>query len=912
MSKVSQGTAFEKEVEQILQLRGYEVVRNNLVNGTQIDLHAVRNDLLDNVGFVVECSDRDNPIGVDLVKEKSAVMLSLQGGRVHYRLMFVARNGFTAKAKAFADSQASIILLTLNDLENLLVDLSPYVHWYINNYERSVGVFKEANLVSRYVDLSARDSKGVLISSIDHFVRKWLDNDDNNLLFLLGDYGAGKTSFSRQFVYKLLREKYIDKGKNRFTPILLNLREYRGGLDLKRVVVDSFANTYGVELRSFAAFERLCATGKIVLVLDGLDEMNDRSDSAAIVDSFNQIYLIASLSTKVLLTCRSNFFRSNGDVIKLLRQFSISIPVEEESRIVELPLKKQGEILYIERLSREQIQQFVEKRFGSKSIDMLATIGRIHDLSDLSSRPVLLDMILSTLPELENAKHRINSAALYQHYTDRWTDRDRWRATMPLPVRSGFCEMLAWAMHCADVSGIPSTFLEKVMVKSLQAMAQNPEQLQKFKNEVQTCSFLIRVADEFSFAHKSFGEFFVARKLVNDMLSGNIIKKPDTKEIEGARPADQTEQVMTSLFSEYYQTKGDIVLQAPFVGRSELGKTFYWDYFRNALNDRIRSTQAYVSMQASEFAQAWSFISSDCTIRSYLEGEIKAIFSKQWLLSFSEDVPISEEIATFALEHISNLGFSLEKVSDAVKDSHSLDVLCDILRLGNAPDWTKQNAAALKRFVLQGPNEHLKIASAALLAKNPPSVTPDFVNDARKSLPPEGWSYFLFELSTNGDKYVSILSGLSQDDTMSPVDKVICLYGLGGRLPSDEDHRKLNEIVIQLLLSDDEQQRFLAARICDSMALAERVSVFSKAFNQAESGPLKKSILSLLEQIGSSAEWKSLRALSAKETDPEIRLSLKRIEQLARDAESVKRDRSSWNRVRGNKAIRDSLWRSRR
>lgn len=339
MSNVTQGKAFEKDVEQLLRLKGYMVVPNNLINGTQIDLHATRNDPLDNVALVVECADRSVPIGVDLVKEKSAVLFSLRGMRTHYRLMFVARNGFTAEAKAFADSQSDIILFTLNELENLLVDLTPYVDWYLYNYEHSLGIFKDTNLFDHYVDLSAHDAKGASIPSIDQFAREWLLNDKKNLLFVLGDYGAGKTSFSRQFVYQLLREKYIDHTPCRFTPILINLKDCRGRFDLKRVVIDSFTSLYGVDLQSFSAFERLCSTGNVLLVLDGFDEMTDRSETDMIIDSLNQLYLFASLSAKVLLTCRSNFFRSNADVIELLSRFSITIPLEKENKLIEMSLK---------------------------------------------------------------------------------------------------------------------------------------------------------------------------------------------------------------------------------------------------------------------------------------------------------------------------------------------------------------------------------------------------------------------------------------------------------------------------------------------------------------------------------------------------------------------------------------------
>jgi len=137
MNTVAKGRAFEEEVGQILRLKGYTVIRNNLINGTQIDLHATKNDPLDNISFVVECADRDAAIGVDLVKEKASVLLSLRDARSFYRLLFVSKRGFTAEAKAFAAKQPNVILLTLTELEELLVDLMPYATSYVHNYEHS-------------------------------------------------------------------------------------------------------------------------------------------------------------------------------------------------------------------------------------------------------------------------------------------------------------------------------------------------------------------------------------------------------------------------------------------------------------------------------------------------------------------------------------------------------------------------------------------------------------------------------------------------------------------------------------------------------------------------------------------------------------------------------------------------------
>lgn len=889
MKNVVKGSLFEMEVEQILQLRGYKVIRNNLINGTQVDLHATKNDPLDNISFVVECADREGSIGIDLVKEKSAILLSLKDEEFIYRLMFVSKNGFTAEAKAFAKKNPNLLLLTMTELENLLVNLLPYVNSFLHNYEHSLGMFKDANLINNYVELSARDEKKSLILSIDYFLRDWLKSESNNLLFLLGDYGSGKTSFCRHFVYKFLKEKYIQRLDTKYTPILMNLRDVRGKLELKKLVTDTLVQFYGVELPSYAAFEKLCATGNIILVLDGFDEMSDRSDSQTLIDSFNQIYLLAALDIKIILTCRSNFFRSHEDIINLLKRFSISIPIDDQNKILEFSLAEQGHILYLEKFNEDQIREFIEKRLKNNAEEMIGTIKKIHDLSDLSTRPVLLDMIVSSLPELQKAKNRINSAALYSHYTDRWSTRDQWRVTIPLDIRKTFCETLAWVMHCANITEIPFEILEKTMIGSLNAVTNNPEQLEKFKNDIQTCSFLVRTGseNEFRFAHKSFVEFFFARKLVNNFTSGIPIEKPD----------------MDDWFPGY--KKNLFYLDGVYPSFFENHKIMMLDYFRNSINDRFHSLPTFHAFQIAELSGKFHSIPE---IGSYLESEIQAIFRKQMGSSFSQDIIVSEEIATFVIEHLSNLSVNLKTVISRLEDQGTIDVFCDVLRLAPSSEWINQNSKTLKEYLNKGTNDNLKIACISSLLKYPSLIDLKLIRSVREKISERGWSYVLFEIASSINDYEKIITNIVQNDNLKPIDQAICLSGLSGRFPADEKGEKLRTLVTDLMMSKDENERDLALKVCYALPEKERLLIISNAFKKIDSKAFKKVLIQLLQEYTEKDSWKIFRSLAFIELDPEVKRLLYEAEQVLRNISSSQKSRSGWSHVNGSKAIRESIW----
>jgi hypothetical protein len=902
----TKGAAFEQEIEQLLSLKGYSLSRNELLNGTQIDLVARRNDLLDNLCFVVECSDRQTPVGVDLLKQKAAVLLSLVDSRYLFRLIFITRNGFTAEAKAYARAQANILLLTAEELESQLIDFAPYVNWYLYNYEHSSGMFKEGNLYGYYVELTARDERYNIVPSLTEETERWLKQNSNNLLFVLGEYGSGKTSFCRQFVYKLLDEKYRQNHQQRFIPIIINLREHRSGSpNLQQVITDTLVNRYGVRLPSFMAFEHVCSSGRVLLVLDGFDEMTDKSDRQTLIDCFNQIYLLASLNAKVILTCRSNFFHSHSDIIDLLKHFWVNLPVADQSseKVAHLSFENHGRILSVEKFNEVQIRQFIAKRFGAAAESILAEIQAIHDLSDLSTRPVLLDMIVTTLPQLAKTRKRINSAALYEYYTNRWTARDDWRVKVPLNIRRVFCEILGWVMHNANIQEIDYLLLERMMIRSLHQMAESEDQLEKFKNDIQTCSFLVRVGgqNQFRFAHKSFLEYFVARKIVTDLSEGMMIEKPTPEEWETKKtpPKDYVPEHAGRWLGWSSIWEHGIYLRP-------LGSSFA--SFYDVLSDRLRETDAYLTLAHRDISSKSPAFRSESAVKTHFEEQIRAIVSEHTLLDQVQKFGISEEIATFAVECLENVNVKLDDLLKKLHDQ-ALTLLGDILRLGKSTEFVRKNEKLMKQYVRGGEDEHLKISFCAALAKLPDLINLDFVVASRAALKPHGWSYFLFELASSAD-YREIFKQIFEQEELETLDKVICVHGMRDTLPQANGTLITESLVLDLLSSNNAKNHLLAVALCQSVRLPEdtAIRIMAQIMAQTTSNELKEQVVLILGSMEGKKAWQVTRGLWAKEKDPDLRDKLKQAEQDIRNAESRRRDRISWDNAMVNRAIRDKMW----
>jgi hypothetical protein len=252
---INSGKEFEAQVHALLELAGYTVEPNTIVTGTQIDIVARRGDTLASISYIVECIDQADPPSLAYIKEKAAILLDADTAHDIVCLMIVSRSGFTAPSRDFASGRPRLLLRTLADLEAGLVDFSPYRNWYTHNYRTSTGVFSEARLYERYIDTSVTADETQTSQPLESAVRAWLGQADNNVLFLLGDYGAGKTSFLRHFTFEALNTPAEPTPSTPSPiPILIPLREYRSAINLRQVITDTLINEYGVPLTSFQAF----------------------------------------------------------------------------------------------------------------------------------------------------------------------------------------------------------------------------------------------------------------------------------------------------------------------------------------------------------------------------------------------------------------------------------------------------------------------------------------------------------------------------------------------------------------------------------------------------------------------------------------------------------------------------------
>jgi formylglycine-generating enzyme required for sulfatase activity len=182
---------------------------------------------------------------------------------------------------------------------------------------------------------------------------------------------------------------------------------------------------------------------------------------------------------------------------------------------------------------QEDIQAMLQARFPDEWERYWQQIEHTYNLAELAQRPVLLDMIARSLPDLQPGQ-AVNAARLYEAYTDLWLARDEekgrkliTRADKRLFMQEQALEMLRREQLSIHYSRLP----ERVRTHF---RLEKAHEIDYFEHDIRTCSFLNRDGEgNYRFVHKSFQEFFVAQWLAPKLLDGSAPEMGINEEIRG-------------------------------------------------------------------------------------------------------------------------------------------------------------------------------------------------------------------------------------------------------------------------------------------------------------------------------------------------------------------------------------------
>lgn len=515
------GKRFEDEVATLYDLLGFEVKRDLEIDGMQIDL-VIERDLGGlYIQAIVECKDkritskeRDQILGQQRV---------VQQARPACICIAVSSQGFAPDTRV-ALEKVGIRCITYDELLRELVPLGKYVQDLISGYE--VWMSEHWQGKDWFIRPNTQtDVTYVEKPALEH-IGKWLGLPRANLLMILGDLGTGKSRLANFLVY-VLAKSFLADPLHQPAPVLIPLKEVRKEVSLEGIVINHFSR-HGLPGINFTRFNHLVRLGKIILFFDAFDEMADRIRWEVTQSNFRELRRAAEQEGKVIVTCRTHYFKDRNEQVRLIGAGPRLSEIETDL-YRELRQQSSAEVIYLQGFNQEQIQSYLRKARPLSAVEDWHMIKEIYNLEDLAQRPLLLDMIVNTLPKLEEGK-KIDAASLYRVFTELWIAREyeqKERSILSRESRLALMLELAWRMWHENRGRFPYLdlvpFIEELVSESV--LKFDDEQAQDVANEMQIATFLKRDdSGNFTFMHQSFLAYFLALKIFKGVVN------PDHKE----------------------------------------------------------------------------------------------------------------------------------------------------------------------------------------------------------------------------------------------------------------------------------------------------------------------------------------------------------------------------------------------
>jgi len=510
----SKAREFENKTAELFRLMGYEAEVDKAMGGSQIDIFLTRKDQIESRHYIVECKDWEKNVDKTVVDEVENNLKSVRNSFFSCSAIIVARKGFTKEARKYAAS-LSIKVRTYDELLNNIVNFNQYVSGIKTLY---AGTELEKNYVEQ--NIVVEDSEGAV--PVLDFFSQWLNQDGGGHFTLLGDYGTGKTSLSKRLVHDMALEYDNDKTENR-VPVLINLKDAQKALGLENIIYNHFLKAAQLNV-SPETILLLLREGRILLIFDGFDEMATQTNAALTMQNFLELNRAFTGSAKIILTCRTHYFRDRAETEETLKQKNTGMSKTSTALYRAIKGKAGYSIGYLQEFSGSQIEMYLKKTLPDTWPDAKRTINNIYNLKDLSARPVLLDMIVKSLPEISNRSGGVQAADLYATYVRIWEERDDWRHELTREGREFLVEEIAQRLWTQETDSLHYSTLSEVLgnyLKEKKTVVSSTD-IELASSEIRTASFLTRDDyGNYGFAHRSFMEFFLARRLAEQLKQGN-------------------------------------------------------------------------------------------------------------------------------------------------------------------------------------------------------------------------------------------------------------------------------------------------------------------------------------------------------------------------------------------------------
>ncbi|MCX4820413.1 NACHT domain-containing protein [Streptomyces sp. NBC_01142] len=454
-----------------------------------------------------------------------------------------------------AEAGDRLFCYTFDELIELEADFEPYITWVEAEVRRR-------GIDTRYVPLSCRKEEidpatGEMLDTsvydwrsggLDSYVQGWLREPTREHLSLLGEFGMGKSWFALHLAGELARGWRDAKRKGvprPRIPLVIPLRDYAKQTSVEALLSEFFFHQHAIGMRSFEVFRVLNRMGRLLLIFDGFDEMAARADRNVMVANFWELANAVEPGAKLLLSSRTEHFphaREARDLLNAKLSTAASATPGQGPAF---------DIVELVPFDDEQVELMLGHVLDEAKV---ASVMEHRDVRDLMRRPVMSELVLDALPEIEQGAE-VDLARIYLYAIRRKMDRDI-LAERTFTSRADklyfLCEV-AWEMISTERLTLNYREFPERLRACFGAAVATQKDLDFWEQDMRNQGMLVRNSEgDYGPAHKSLLEFLVAFKFAAELgvLSGDFLEMfPAEAEAEAREAKERT-------WSEYFSARG--------------------------------------------------------------------------------------------------------------------------------------------------------------------------------------------------------------------------------------------------------------------------------------------------------------------------------------------------------------------
>ncbi|MDJ0697437.1 NACHT domain-containing protein, partial [Mastigocoleus sp. MO_188.B34] len=454
------------------------------------------------------------------ISDLTALRQSVENQKTDEGWLIAARRiSRLARNEVNKSENEDLFCYTLDELIDETADFSNYINWLSDEV-------KKRKIDQLYVPLACTKEEFDPVTKqrmginryeeedgwIDGYIDLWLDDPAKEHLSVLGEFGTGKTWVAFHYAWTAL-QKYQEAKQKGLTrprlPLVILLRDYAKALDVENVMAGFFYSQHEISLNS-SVFDQLNRMGKLLLIFDGFDEMAARVDRQQMINNFWELAQVVVPGAKVILTCRTEHFPEAKEGRSLLN-------AELRASVANLTAESpQFEVLELEKFNDEQIRQVFSHVANTDTVDKVMNNPQ---LLDLARRPVMSDLILEALPDIEAGKP-VDMSRVYLYAVRRKMERDikSERTFTSLADKMYFLCEIAWEMLSTDQMSLNYRLFPDRIRHLFGEAVQQQKDLDHWHYDMMGQTMLVRNADgDYAPAHRSLLEFFVAYKFAAEL-----------------------------------------------------------------------------------------------------------------------------------------------------------------------------------------------------------------------------------------------------------------------------------------------------------------------------------------------------------------------------------------------------------